>query len=274
MKYSFNEIREPWYPEEFKIIEFEDIKKNTYAISNYGRVMNINTNNILSQINDHGYRKVALYGNASKKFIYFIHVLVAHHFIPKTEDDINNNRNIINHKNFITSDNYVHNLEWVNYQENMAHFQEYGHLKMKNIVQRKTDGWNTVHRGEEIYTSKLTEEQVHTVCKLLEEGCNDYKLLTNAIGLEYNKNNRQMIYNISRGVRWKHISSQYNLSGPGKWFDYSPYAKPACEMLEQGLKPKQIISMLGLEYNNNTLNFIVRLKQRKVFTKISKDYNF
>ena len=57
MKYSYNDIMYPWYPEEFKIIKVDTIKENTYAISNYGRVMNINTKNILKQINDNGYKK-------------------------------------------------------------------------------------------------------------------------------------------------------------------------------------------------------------------------
>lgn len=58
MKYSYNDIMEPWYPEEFKVIDMDPIKKNTYAISNYGRVMNINTKKILVQIYDHGYKKL------------------------------------------------------------------------------------------------------------------------------------------------------------------------------------------------------------------------
>ena len=157
----------------------------------------------------------------------------------------------------------------------MAHFQEYGHLKLNtDIVKRVSNGWSPIHRGEEIYTSKLKEEQVHIICKLLESGCNDYKKLTSSIGLEYNNNTRQMIYNIARGFRWKHISSQYNIKAPKEVFDYSPYVITACELIEKQLKPKDIINKLGLEYNNNTRSFIQRLKSRQVFTDISKDYNF
>lgn len=46
MKYSYNNIMEPWYLEEFKIIDMEPIRKNYYAISNYGRVMNIKTHKL------------------------------------------------------------------------------------------------------------------------------------------------------------------------------------------------------------------------------------
>ena len=32
MKYSYNNIMEPWYPEEFRTIQLPPIKKDTYAI--------------------------------------------------------------------------------------------------------------------------------------------------------------------------------------------------------------------------------------------------
>lgn len=276
MKYSYNDIMEPWYPEEFKVIDMDPIKKNTYAISNYGRVMNINTKKILVQIYDHGYKKISLSSiNSSNYGIYLIHILVAYHFIPKTEDDIANNRNIVNHKNFIKSQNFVHNLEWVNYQENMMHYNEFGHLKLNSeVVRRASPGWSPIHKGEEISTAKLTKADVITICKLLEKGCNDYKELCNSIRLEYNPTNKHLIYEIARGNRWKHISCNYNIGHPKDIFDYSPYVQKTCELLEQNLTPKKIIIELGLEYNNNTRSFVNRVKRRIAFSNISKNYNF
>lgn len=47
-----------------------------------------------------------------------IHNLVAEHFIPKTEEDIQLNRNMIDHINGDKSDNRAINLRWCTNQEN------------------------------------------------------------------------------------------------------------------------------------------------------------
>ena len=140
MNYNFNEILEPWYSEEYRIINMVPIKQNMYAISNYGNIINIKTNKKLCIFKGGGYCNVALQNIDNSRGIYYIHILVAYHFIPKTQDDIINNRNYVNHKNLIRSMNYVHNLEWVNSIENNKHSYEYRNMKIRsNIVKRLKD---------------------------------------------------------------------------------------------------------------------------------------
>lgn len=213
MKYSYNDIMEPWYPEEFKIINAYDIKLNTYAISNYGRVMNINTKRILSTISHDGYREVRLYTNDGKYKGYRVHILVALHFIPKTEDDILNDRIYVNHKNLIRGMNYVHNLEWVNMTENNNHSVHYRDKSIKcDVVKRITYGWGDSRNieGEKSPLARLTNDQVHQICKMLEQKIYTTKDICSAVGLTTSKNDKELIYNIKRHKRWKHISKYYN----------------------------------------------------------------
>lgn len=78
-----------------------------YQISNLGRVKSLNKSIIKKlQTNEKGYLKVTLANNKKRK-TYFVHRLVALHFIPNI-----NNLPQINHKNENKCDNRVENLEW------------------------------------------------------------------------------------------------------------------------------------------------------------------
>lgn len=214
MKYSYNEISYPWYPEEFKPIIFHPIKQNMYAISNYGRVINIKTNRELCIFKGGGYCNIALQNEDNSRGIYYIHILVAHHFIPRTEDDILNNRIFVNHKNFLRSMNYIHNLEWVNDAENNKHSYEYRNLKLKNdiVVPIKTETWGTMKTcGAKNGMARLTEEQANMICKLAEEGGYSRVEICKMVGLEGNDNDINVLNSIIKGKRWKHVSCNYNL---------------------------------------------------------------
>ena len=67
-----------------------------------------------------GYRYVRFYYN-NKKYVKFIHRLVAQAFIPNPL-----NKPQVNHINGIKTDNRADNLEWVTNIENMTHARELG----------------------------------------------------------------------------------------------------------------------------------------------------
>lgn len=214
MKYSYNDTIEPWYPEEFKIISFYPIKQNMYTISNYGRVFNINTEKELCIFKGGGYCNVALQNEDNTRSIYYVHILVAHHFISRTEDDIKNNRIFVNHKNFIRSMNYVHNLEWVNDAENNKHSYEYRNLKLRNdiVVRLKTETWGTMRTcGEKNGMARLTEDQVNEMCRLAQDEEYTRYEICKMVGLEGNRNDISVLNSIISGRRWKHVSCNYNL---------------------------------------------------------------
>lgn len=111
-----------------------------YEISNHGRVRSIDRivyfkngkgqreykGKILKQKYHNGYAMVNLNKNKELK-VFYIHRLVAEHFIPRIKD-----KNIVNHKNGIKSDNYYKNLEWCTSKKNNIHVNNNG-LHKNNI---------------------------------------------------------------------------------------------------------------------------------------------
>ena len=94
---------------------WKDIKEyeGLYQISNYGRVKTLNPgyNKIKSNIKSlrkchDGYYRISLYKDKKIK-TYYIHKLVAKHFIPNP-----NNYSCINHKDENKLNNNISNLEW------------------------------------------------------------------------------------------------------------------------------------------------------------------
>ena len=86
-----------------------------YSVSNFGNVRNDKTNQLLTgDINTAGYRRVILYQPIKKR--YFIHRLVAYHFVEGFNDKL-----VVNHKNGLKTDNRADNLEWVTRSENDLH---------------------------------------------------------------------------------------------------------------------------------------------------------
>lgn len=101
-----------------KIEIWKDIEnyEGYYQISNYGRVKNLKTQNILSlsDINNVGYYRITLYTPNKKRF--FIHRLVAYHFCEGYKEGL-----VVNHKDGDKQNNYYENLEWVTRSENDLH---------------------------------------------------------------------------------------------------------------------------------------------------------
>lgn len=85
-----------------------------YKISNYGRVYSTYYDRILNpRVGKNGYKQAFLCKEKIKT-PYYIHRLVAEHFIEN--NDLS--KKVINHKNEIKTDNYYDNLEWCTYSYN------------------------------------------------------------------------------------------------------------------------------------------------------------
>lgn len=117
-----------------------------------------------------------------------IHRMVAITHIPPVEG-----KTFVNHKDGNKWNNCISNLEWCTNRENISH-------AVKN-------GWNT--KGDSHGNSSLTEEQVHLVCELLQEGLSGGKVIEifNGRG-EYLP--RAVVYNIRSRRDWTHISKDYS----------------------------------------------------------------
>lgn len=93
-----------------------------YAINRNGEVKNIKTNYILKPYtNTIGYFRVSFYGKNRKRYQFYIHRLIAIHFIPNSE-----NKSEINHIDGNPSNNDINNLEWCTKSENALHAYKLG----------------------------------------------------------------------------------------------------------------------------------------------------
>lgn len=109
-----------------------------YEVNECGDVRNKLTNHVLiGDINSAGYRRVCLYNknNIPNKKRFFVHRLVAEHFI-----DNPNNFTEVNHIDLNKMNNNVLNLEWVNRNENERHSRIYGTKPYKPFYIKYNNG--------------------------------------------------------------------------------------------------------------------------------------
>ena len=90
-----------------------------YRISNFGNIFSKKLKKVMTiPIDCDGYCRIGLWKNqVCKKF--FIHRLVALHFIPNPE-----NKPTVNHKDGNKLNNHINNLEWNTMKENNQHAVE------------------------------------------------------------------------------------------------------------------------------------------------------
>ena len=178
--------------EEWAPIDNDRVKKGMYEVSNAGRVRNTKGHILKQHLMNQGYPMVSLISSNQEQAKYvnqLTHRLVASAFVDKPDD----NFNVVNHLDGIKTNPKYTNLEWTDHSHNVNHAIENG--LMPNIV------------GEKQHMAKLTNEQVVTICEILQSGdYHDYADILNRIGMSVTDNNKDLIGNIKRRIAWKHIS--------------------------------------------------------------------
>ena len=242
-----------------------EINPELYEISNYGNIRHSVTKELIPCYlhrsgEEDPYIAVSLltvYGGYCK---YLVHRLVAGTFIlfrhvSETQ---------VNHIDSNRLNNHIDNLEWVTPKQNTHHAMEHGNFKF----------------CEDRYNSIFTNEQVHYICSLLEEN-KSYKEILNLLGFEINDNNLDLIGNIKRGITYKKISSNYNLSNHE--CNFSNYTNEQiiqiCEYIKQGLDYKQIANLIGRDISTRRqrktfAEFISRIRNKKTFKEITQNYEW
>ena len=193
--------------------------KPIYRISDYGRVLNINTGNILKQASRNiqypWYLTLGLQKNDNKRVIMYTHILVAIHFIPKTEEDIKLGRDCINHINGIKCDPRACNLQWVTKEENNRYVRlihENEGIITKPFWYDTKSKWGCKSTGSSNGMAKHNEEEVIQICELLEKGY-DCKQCAEIISSKSNDDfntTYKWIQSIAARRRWKCVSDSYN----------------------------------------------------------------
>lgn len=112
---------------EWKIITYN----NKYEVSNTGLIRRIDSQHILQGCITGGYRSVKLTFEHSKQKRFYVHRLVAEHFLQQDNDK----KIFVNHKDGNKLNNCVENLEWVTPRENNLHY--YKEIQEKKKEKRK-----------------------------------------------------------------------------------------------------------------------------------------
>lgn len=158
------------------VVGYEDF----YEVSNLGNVRR-KPKNLKQSVSPYGYKTLSLSKNGDCK-TKMVHRLVAEAFLDNPEE-----KKQVNHKDCNKVNNHVDNLEWVTLQENIDH-------AVANDRQRD-------QKGEGNNMSKLTEEDVRLIKRLLENGLTAYQIHK----YHFPTLHQQTIYGIKQGRLWSHI---------------------------------------------------------------------
>lgn len=199
-------------------------------VSNTGTILDENKIKIKEYENSSKYKTVWIHSKNNKQKCYprLVHRLVAQAFIPNPE-----NKPQINHINHNIKLNWVENLEWVTSKE--------------NIRASINDGNQVI--GMNHKNSKFTDEQIHQVCKLLENPDIMLSDIANKTGVSI-----KTINHIRFDNGWHHISNLYNIiknkriNGP----KYSLISKKIIDLVKIGKTNLEIydeLNKLGLSKN-------------------------
>jgi hypothetical protein len=171
----------------YKIINFKNILKDNYRIYDNGLILNKKGKKILGTIDNKGYVRVYLKLNNGKQKYFRLHILMAYHYITKKLKGFT-----VNHKNGKKDDNTKENLEVITNIGNVIH------AKLNNLIPN----------CENTHNSKFTNDQVHLICKYLENG-DDYDYIVSNLNLNDSKKVRVALSRIKRRISYYEISKNY-----------------------------------------------------------------
>ncbi len=179
--------------EEWRALPFdEEVLRNKYVISNYGRIVSyrdkIKDGKILKGGKLGGYPTLNI-RPAGHSQTYYVHKLVAMAFLPEPRPE----DQYVIHLDYNKENNHVSNLKWATKDEMVAHQQKNpfvieGRKKRKN---RNKD------RGH-----KLTAEQVRFIKEKIFDPnrTSNMKMIANQFGIS-----EMQLYRIKNGENWSHV---------------------------------------------------------------------
>ena len=215
-----------------------------YAVSYCGKVFRISSEKEMSQyINNDGYLRLRVCHN-NKPANAATHVMVAECWVPNPE-----NKPVINHKNGNKSDPNADNLEWVTAADNQRHAVATG-LKQS---------------GEDLYNSKLSDEEAHEICKLLTEG-----LTVSSLALRFNVK-KDNIRKIKDGSCYFHVRKLYtNIPHNYKEEYAESTVRWVCDKILEGVSDKNIAKSSSNK-NLSTID-VKRIRHKIRYSSISDEY--
>lgn len=219
-----------------------------YLVTIYGNIISLKNNmyRILSpSISKKGYCYVCLKTKDGSN-TYRVHRLVANAFISNP-----NNKPEVNHIDGNKLNNNVYNLEWVTHDENMKHASK------SNLMAHTC--------GEKSGNSHYKTEQIHLVCKMLEDNNKSINEIS-----EITKVSKMTILHIRHHRTWKHISKLYNIDNYYTDKYRSRYSKvykkktidELFNLIKEGKSNKEIMKKLNLPNSQKTRTLIYESRKK------------
>lgn len=226
-----------------------------YYVSNYGRIFSVLSNRLLEPtIADTGYLVVSLGRNDGSRYTVYVHraVLLTFKYIEGCENLQ------VNHKDTIKINDYLDNLEWVTIAENIIHALDNGLLQT----------------GEQCSWTKVTDKQVHEICKLYIDG-HGITEISRIISCGVDS-----VFNIIHGNNRIDISSQYNIVIRNKNTFTDEQVHNMCQIFTENrnfdIAYKIICDTLKINPTVNQKKYINKIfwKHPKMYNRITSQYNY
>ncbi len=158
-----------------------------YKISESGTIIRAKDSVLIqSQINQEGYHNVKLVNDEGVRKTVRVHRMVAITYIPNPDSLPE-----VNHLNG-KDDNHYKSLEWSSPSNNVLHSYATG-------LRPRTKGADSAR-------AKYSEDTIHQICKLIEDGYRNKDIVEMIPGI-----NKSLVKCLKRKVRWTHITSLYNI---------------------------------------------------------------
>ena len=190
-------------------------------------------------------------------------------------------KDLVNHKDLNKHNNDINNLEYVTDSENCRHaIRNHARKLVEGEVEPmylcesnkagKANGRNSV----------FAEEQVHQICKMMENNTPYPEILEN-IGLPADKHLLDILTKIRAKKLWYGISKNYNI--PNK--EYRSEAihyddktiENICKLICKDVKYRDMANELGIDISNRKdydkfAHLVRRIKNKKTYSRISDNY--
>jgi NUMOD4 motif/HNH endonuclease len=170
-------------------IPFGDVENPPhYEVSNLGRVKsfkNSKDGTIIKGSVIQGYRSLNLRLSGGKTINFYIHKLVAIHFVGLPADEL---QKFIVHLDFDKQNNRAENLKWATKDEMVEH-NRLNPAVINRKIPTRTKNY------------KLTESKVKVIKKMLKNDKNRYKTIARQFGITHTQLNR-----IKNGENWKNVT--------------------------------------------------------------------
>lgn len=257
-------INPPWsidpmvyiYP---RYITYPGVMPGMYTIDHNGNVYNIVNNFYVSVFENGQYLKCHLMRADGSQYVYYIHRLVAWEWVYYNRDF----NLVVNHKDGNKLNNNCNNLEWVTTMENVHHAMR--------------TGLTPAHpnQGEKHGMTKLTNDDVHKICQMLQDPKVRYEEVAAALG---NKVTAGTIESIINGGGWPHITCQYNIpkrSQGGECHNMAKFTDADVHMICRMLQdPKVKYEDVAAIFNGRvSVHAVIDIAHGRTWTNISSQYN-